>query len=305
MAHDVTARRQVEEEVAAQRTQLAHLDRVAILAELSGSLAHELTQPLAAMLANARAGQRFVESATRITPDAAPVSSSELASARTAENALERAAQPALPAQGSAPVPEIMTIFGDIVADLNRSNAIVQSIRSLIRRDDPRPAPLDLNEVVGETVTFLRGTLQQRRVTVTSDLAPGLPPLVADRVQLQQVLLNLLVNASEAMADTPVAERQVVITTSATADGVALTVKDAGPGIKEVPIDAVFEPFTTSKSQGIGLGLTISRSIVRAIGGRIWVTNNADRGATFHVSLPSGARAADVQRQDAEEHHRG
>jgi C4-dicarboxylate-specific signal transduction histidine kinase len=123
-------------------------------------------------------------------------------------------------------------------------------------------------------------------VSVETRLAPSLPRVFADRVQLQQVVLNLIVNAYDAMSDLPAVERILVISTASTGTGVRLSVTDNGPGITAEPIDAVFQPFVTSKHHGLGLGLTICRSIVDAHGGRMWAVNNQDRGSTFHLTLP-------------------
>jgi C4-dicarboxylate-specific signal transduction histidine kinase len=142
------------------------------------------------------------------------------------------------------------------------------------------------NDVVTDVLGLAHSDLIQRGVSVSTHLAPSLPLVLADRVQLQQVVLNLIVNACDAMIDVPAAERMLVITTALANTGVQLSVADSGPGITAEPIDSVFQPFVTSKRHGLGLGLTICRSIVDAHGGRMWAVNNQGSGSTFHMMLP-------------------
>ena len=249
MIRDITERRRVEHELELQRRQLAHLGRVALLGELSGALAHELNQPLAAILANARAAQRMLE-------------------------------------PGNTDIEEVRAILDDIVADDRRAGAVIRRVRALIRRDEAELQPVVANELVSEVLDLAHSDLIQRAVTVTTHFAREVSPVLADRVQLQQVVLNLIVNACDAMAHLPPVGRSLLISTADEDNGVRLSVADRGTGIQAGSVDAVFEPFVTSKAHGLGLGLTICRSIVEAHGGRMWATNNDERGATFHVLLP-------------------
>jgi len=257
MMRDVTERRRAEDELAEHRRLLTHLGRVALVGELSGALAHELSQPLAAMLANARAGQR-------------------------------------LAAQERATVPELSAILGDIVADIRRSELVIQHIRAMIRREDPRPVPFALGEVITSTLALARSDLSQRGVSVRTDWEEPSPVVLADPVQFQQVILNLVVNACEAMVETPPDERRVEICATREGEMAHVVVADHGPGIRATSLEAVFEPFVTSKRHGLGLGLTICRTIVGASGGRLWATNNEFGGATFHLTLPAAASDVDA-----------
>jgi two-component system sensor kinase FixL len=246
---DITERRRVERATARQRDELAHLSRVAMLGELSGSLAHELNQPLTAILSNAQAAQRFL-------------------------------------AQDPPRVDKLAEILTDIVKSDHRAGAVIQRLRSLLRKEEAQRHPLDINDVVEESMRLMRSDLLNRRVTVNTDLAKALPVLSGDRNQLQQVLLNLVMNGCDAM-DGREADRRLLVRTQTTAHGnVEVCVTDHGAGIPSVDLEHIFEPFVTTKSYGLGLGLAICRSIIVAHGGRLWATNNADQGATLHCELP-------------------
>jgi len=257
MVRDITERRRAEHEVTEQRRQLAHLGRVALLGELSGALAHELNQPLAAILANARAAQRMLN-------------------------------------RDPLDVAELRNILEDIAADDRRAGSVIHRVRALLRKGDTEPQQVVANEVVIEVLELAHSDLIQRGVTATTRFASQLPSTAADRVQLQQVLLNLIVNACDAMTESPVAERRLSIETADEGSAVRISVSDTGTGITAVPVDAVFEPFITSKEHGLGLGLSICRSIVDAHGGRMWAENNSGCGATFHVLLPRTQVALEV-----------
>ena len=257
---DITDQRRAEYEIAAQRRQLAHLGRVALLGELSGALAHELNQPLAAILANARAAQRML-------------------------------------ARENLDMEEFQAILEDIVSDDRRAGAVIQRVRALIKKDETELHKLSPNDVVADVLELAHSDLIQRAVVVSTRLAPSLPEVQGDRVQLQQVLLNLIVNACDAMVDNPPSLRTLVITTSERGGAVRISISDSGTGITTQPIDAVFQPFVTSKRHGLGLGLAICRSIVDAHGGRLWAVNHRGSGATFHVLLP-GATTAPVMAPD-------
>ena len=247
---DITGRRQLEQATARQRDELAHLSRVAMLGELSGSLAHELNQPLAAILSNAQAAQRYL-------------------------------------AQSPPRVDQLGDILSDIVKSDHRARSVIQRLRSMLRKEQAQYHRLDINDVVEESLRLMRSDLLNREVWVDTDLAAALPAVNGDRNQLQQVLLNLMMNGFDAMDARP-KDRRLRITTQGTAQGgVEFSVADRGSGIAHADLDRIFEPFVTAKAQGMGLGLTICRSIVEAHGGRLWATNNADIGATLHCELPA------------------
>jgi C4-dicarboxylate-specific signal transduction histidine kinase len=243
-----------ELEIARQRNQLTHLSRVSMLGELSGSVVHEISQPLTASLNNAQAAQRLL---SRPEPD----------------------------------LNEVREILGGIVAEDKRAADVIRRLRQLFKRGVVQFQPLSANDLVEEVLKLLRSELIDRGVTVHSELAPGLPVLQADRVELQQVLINLVTNACDAMADAPRAARALTIRTGLDgSDFVVISVCDAGSGITAGDLEQVFEPFFTSKANGMGLGLSVCRTIVNAHGGKLWAENNADRGATFRLLLPVKAR---------------
>jgi len=238
-----------EREVQEYRRELAHLARVSALGELSGALAHELKQPLAAISANAQAARRLV---TRARPK----------------------------------LVDIRDILSDITQEVARANDVIHRTTALVKNQEILKQQLDLNDIVRNVMDLTRRELSQRGVSVSATLSPSLPPVLGDRVQLEQVLLNLVLNACEAMTAVPNEERQLLVATSAREREVQLSVTDHGPGIPDDSIDRVFQPFFTSKQNGLGLGLAISRSIVASHGGRLWAVNNPSRGATFHMVTP-------------------
>jgi PAS domain S-box-containing protein len=249
-ADDITERKAAELQAQQHRAELAHVARISTLGELAASLAHELNQPLTAILSNAQAAQRLL--------DVAPI---DLA--------------------------EIREILKDVVADDNRAGQVIQRLRALVKKQPPEFTALDLGALVREVIQLLHSDAILRASHVSLTVAPGIGQIWGDRVELQQVALNLLLNAFEASKDSPVEERQVVVRVEA--DGprmVKVTVRDRGTGMGE-EIERVFRPFYTTKPDGLGMGLSISRSIVEAHGGRLWAENNADRGATFSFSIPA------------------
>jgi two-component system sensor kinase FixL len=247
---DIAERRDLERATARQRDELAHLSRVAMLGELSGSLAHELNQPLTAILSNAQAAQRFL-------------------------------------AQSPPRLDKLEEILSDIVKSDHRAGAVIQRIRSLLRKESAQRNPLDINDVVEETLRLMRSDLLNRHVAVRADLGEGLPTVSGDRNQLQQVLLNFMMNGCDAMEGRGMDGRLLVRTRTTAAGNVEFSVADRGTGIPSADLERIFEPFVTTKSHGMGLGLTICRSIVDAHGGRLWATNNSDGGATLHCELPA------------------
>jgi two-component system sensor kinase FixL len=221
------------------------------LGELSSSLAHELTHPVTAILSNAQAAQRFLDA-------------------------------------GEVDLNEVREILNDIVAEDQRAGEVIHRLRRLLRKGEPQKHcdDVDLNEVIRDVLRLMRSDLINQNVTVDTDLAQNLPPVTGDRVQLQQVLLNLALNACEAMADCDSSERQMLISSQSENGTVGVSVTDRGGGILKEKLEHVFERFFTTKKQGMGLGLSICRTIIDAHRGKIWATNNSDRGATFHFSLP-------------------
>jgi PAS domain S-box-containing protein len=250
IGRDITDLKSADMEVEQRRKEVTHLTRVAILGELSGALAHELNQPLTAILSNAQAGQRLL--------------------ARTPLD-------PALLAE----------ILDDIVTDDLRAGEVITRLRALLRRGEASFQSLDLNDVATEVLALARSELIERHVTVSTRLAPGLPRIFGDRVQLQQVMLNLLLNGCEAMSTKRPAERMLTMSTALDGhDFLLASVADRGNGIPPDTANRLFEPFFTTKSKGLGLGLSICRSIIVAHGGRLWADNNPDGGATFTFAVP-------------------
>ena len=183
---------------------------------------------------------------------------------------------------------ELDAILNDIVASNHRAAQVIRRLRAMLNRGEARLQPMDTAELVSEVLELAHAELITRRVTATTVVGPNLPPVLGDRVQLQQVLLNLLLNACEAMASTPPPDRRLsLIVTADARRNVQFSVRDSGTGIPQNLIDRLFEPFVTTKPEGLGLGLSISRTIVAAHGGRLWAQNNADRGATVHCLFPS------------------
>jgi PAS domain S-box-containing protein len=246
---DVTRRRRAEEEARAQRIELAHALRVTTMGELAASLAHEINQPLAAIVGNAQAARRLLDG---------PQPSTD----------------------------ELRETLVDIADDGKRAAQIIRRLRALFRKEGGERQPVSLNDLVAEVTSLLRHELDRQQVATSLALAPGLPPVPGDAIQLQQVVLNILVNAAEAMAG-QAPPRQLTISTVQPEPGLLrLAVADTGPGVPESDLERIFEAFVSTKSEGLGMGLSIGRSIVRAHGGRMWATRNAERGLTIHVELP-------------------
>ena len=249
-ALDVTRRKRAELEAARRREELAHLSRVTLLGELSGSLAHELNQPLTAILSNAQAAQRFLD-------------------------------------EGAGRLADVRSILADIVAEDRHAGEVIRRHRLLLKKGEVALQPLDLAEEAGEVLRLVRGDLLRSGVVATAELPAGLPAALGDRVQIQQVILNLITNACDAVGSAGPADRRIVVRAAADdGAGVCVSVSDRGPGIPAEAVDRLFEPFFTTKADGMGLGLAVCRSIISAHGGRLWASENPDRGATFSFTLP-------------------
>jgi PAS domain S-box-containing protein len=255
---DVTTRKQLEasaaqerEELQKKRAELEHVARVATLGELTANVVHEVAQPLAAILANSSAGIDFLDSPK---PD--------LREARAA--------------------------LCDICADTERAAEVIRRLRGMLKRDTPGFTSLDLNQLIRDVDRIAHGDAVAHNVTVELDLSPGVLLVKADNVQLQQVLLNLMLNAFCAMDGVQLngARRLIVRTKSIDASNVLVELQDSGAGIAPDKLESVFDPFITSKRDGLGIGLTVSRTIVERHNGQIWAANNPDRGATFSIRLP-------------------
>lgn len=230
--------------------ELAHVTRVSTMGELAASLAHELNQPLTAILSNAQAAQRFMATA--------PVELSE-----------------------------VREILRDIVQDNKRASEVIRRIRGLVKKGDREISSIDTAVVIREVVVLLHSDAIVRGVRVSLNIDANLPTVRGDKVQLQQVMLNLLLNAFDAIDGGPPGDRAVIVfITLEDPKTVRVAVRDRGPGLSSDLLAMVFKPFFTSKSEGLGLGLSISRSIIEMHGGRLWAENNPDRGATFYFTLP-------------------
>jgi C4-dicarboxylate-specific signal transduction histidine kinase len=231
------------------RTELARVSRLTTLGELTTSIAHEVSQPLGAMIASAAAGARWLAAEP---PD--------MAEARAA--------------------------LDNISADGKRAREVIARIRALTKRQVPRTDLLDLNRNILEVLAFTEQELRSHDIVLETRLDSTLPQVTADRVQLQQVLLNLIVNAIEAMSAVNNRPRELTIVSAPGADGVVVEVRDSGIGLDPHSAERVFEAFYTTKTEGIGVGLSISRSIIEAHGGRLWAAPNEPHGAVFRFSLP-------------------
>jgi signal transduction histidine kinase len=246
---DITGRKAAELEAAQHRAELAHLTRVTTLSELSGSLAHELNQPLAIILSNAQAAQRLI-------------------------------------AQSPPDVGEVRDILSDIVSEDQRAGEVIQRLRALLKRGETVLLPLSLDDVITEVLRLTSADLIGRGVTVRHEPAPDLPQISGDRVQLQQVVLNLIINGSDAMSANAPGTRRLRVVTARQEGMVRVSLRDEGCGLP-VDVDKLFKPFFTTKPHGLGMGLAICRSIISAHQGRLWAEPHPERGAIFHLELPA------------------
>lgn len=257
---DMTERFELER----NRRELAHLTRVSTMGELAASLAHELNQPLTAILSNGQAAQRFMD-------------------------------------QEPIDLAEVRDILKDIVDDSGRASEVIRRMRAFVKKEEQQQlVSLDAGGLLRDVALLVHGDAVARGIHVSHVIDDGLPPVRGDKVQLQQVLLNLLLNAFDAVSECGSPDRVVALFAQPGRDGmVRIAVRDRGHGLTPDRLECIFKPFVTSKPQGLGLGLSISRSIVQMHGGRLWGENNPDQGMTFYVALPaaretSSAGAAQV-----------
>ena len=250
---EVAERKESEMEAGGPTQQIVHLSRLALLGEMAASLAHELNQPLTAIIANAGAGQRFLDNVI-------------------------------------VDLKEFHELLADIVADAERAGKIIRGIREMAMRGECRREPVNMNRVVEEVIRLSKSHAVSRSCSIVTDLDPKLDLVEGDPVQLQQVLLNLLLNAFDAMPETPLHLRRVVLSTSSKAEGVVRTaVRDFGSGLSEKVHQRIFEHFFSTKKDGLGMGLVIARSIVESFGGVLDASNAPDGGAFFYFTLPTPA----------------
>ncbi len=259
---DITERKRVEKVLREQRQALRHMERVQMMAELAAAVTHEVSQPLTAILSNAEAAQMHLE---KTAPD----------------------------------MDELRAVLADIVADDKRACQVVLRIRALLRKETPHPTPFDIGEAVREMLAITRGDHDFRDVTMQLELAEDLPQALGDKTQVQQVIFNLLLNARQAIVGVRIAKdreqnpgaggkAEILVSTGRDASGqVTVSVRDSGPGISAEAIARLFEPFFTTRPDGLGMGLPICCSIVKAHGGRIWAENHPDGGAVLTFTLPA------------------
>jgi signal transduction histidine kinase len=218
---------------------------------MTASIAHEINQPLAAIVANSNAAQRWLSNAP---PN----------------------------------LDEVRAALSNIVTDGHRASNVIRSVREIFKRDSPGKGPLAVNDVIEDILTLVSGEIRKQRLSLKKELPSALPDVVADRTQLQQVIINLIMNAIEAMTTVTDHERLLTVQTYAyDAGNVVIKIEDSGPGINPSDKDRIFDAFHTTKSEGMGMGLFICRSIIEAHGGRLWASPGAHHGSIFHVVLPS------------------
>jgi C4-dicarboxylate-specific signal transduction histidine kinase len=256
---EISERQSAERALQTMQQELAHVSRVTMMGELTASIAHEVNQPLGAIMNYANACRRLLGA-------------------------------------GMENVAKVDEALAAIAGDAKRASDVIARFRALSRKKPTERTGLSVKDLVDEVLAISRYEIQSRSVTVRVDLAAGLPPLQVDRVQMQQVLLNLLINSLDALEALPVGDRVIEVSAEVrgTEDGtaVALRVRDHGPGVDSADADRLFEPFHSTKPQGLGMGLTISRSIVEAHGGRLNLVPCVGRGAAFEALLPAGGKEA-------------
>ena len=250
---DVTETKHAQDALRVTQSKLAHISRRTMMNEVTATIAHEINQPLAAIVANGNAALRWLR---RTPPEVA----------------------------------EAVVNVKQIIGDGHRASGVVASIRGLFKKDEHAKGLLDVNAVIREVLEPLQAELSSKRVSVRTKLSRDLPRISASHVQLQQVVLNLVTNAVEAMSAMPVGSRVLNISSKpGQSDEVVIAVEDSGPGIDPKDLDRIFDAFFTTKSQGMGMGLSICRSIVQSNGGRLWASARRPNGSIFYLTLPSAA----------------
>ena len=247
---DITDRKQAEEEQRQLQATLAHIGRLSLAGEMAAGLAHELNQPLAAIVTYSEACIRLLHS-------------------------------------GGASTDKLIGTLEQVVAQGQRASEIIRRLRSFTRKTALQRLPVNVNALIREAVDFIGAEARQREVSLQLELTDGLPPVEVDPIQIQQVLVNLMRNSLEAMSTIEPSQRTLTIrTTLAASDAITVAVCDTGPGLAAEVRNQLFHPFLTTKPQGMGLGLSISKSIIEAHGGQLWATSDPGHGALFHFTLP-------------------
>jgi PAS domain S-box-containing protein len=249
---DVTASRQAEEQLNRARAELAHVARVSTVGELTAAIAHEVSQPLTGLVTSGNACLRWL--------------AVEPPNLEAARRAVER-----------------------MISDGTRAGDVIGRIRAMVRKSPPRRDQLNINETLMEVITLIRGEIQRNGISLRTELSNDLPLVAGDRIQLQQVILNLIMNAVDVMSGVGQRQRELAVASALDEpNGVLVTVRDSGPGLDPTSLDRLFEAFYTTKPDGMGMGLAISRTIIEAHGGRLWATPNLPRGAVFRFRVPTG-----------------
>jgi signal transduction histidine kinase len=250
---DIDNQKRTEEALRQAQGDLARVNRVTTMGELAASLVHELSQPISGAMTNAKVGLRKLGS-------------------------------------DDSNLDEVREVFARIVRDAQRATEIIGRIRSQFEKGAPNQESLNVNEIIPETIALLRDEALRHNVSIRTELAADLPPIVGDRVQLQQVAMNLIVNSIEAMKEID-GLREIVIRSQQAENGqILISISDTGVGIRPQLAEQIFDPFFTTKANGTGMGLRICRSIIESHGGRLWAVGSEGRGATFHLNLPCEVR---------------
>lgn len=266
---EITERRQAEEALRQAQTELAHVSRVTTMGQLVASIAHEINQPLGAIVTNGSACVRLL---SREAPD------------------LDKSRE----------------VIGRMIKDGLRASEVLKRIRGLLHKSHPQKARLNINETIQEVIDLVSSDVLRRKVELQSELAADLPPVVGDRIQLQQVILNLILNAKDAMSEVQTRRRELLVTSRRNECGeVIVAVRDSGKGLDANDAERIFDPFFTTKAEGLGLGLSISQKIIADHGGRMLATANENKGATIQFTLPANAGANDEERTASCIRHQG
>ena len=248
---DISATKHAQDALRATQSKLAHVSRRTTMHEITATIAHEVNQPLAAIVANGNAALRWLR--------------------KTPPEVVEAAAN-----------------VNQIISDGHRASEVIASIRGMFKKDEHAKVLLDVNAVIREVLELLHGELSSKRISVRTKLSRDLPQVLADHGQLQQVILNLVTNAVEAMGGNPLGSRALNVSSKPNQpDEVIIAVEDFGPGVDPKDLGRVFDAFFTTKSQGMGMGLSICRSIVESHGGRLWASGRRPHGSIFYLTLPS------------------